>query len=228
MDKKEFLTKLREKLSHLSDFDAQERINFYSEMIDDRMEEGLSEEDAISAIGSADAVASEVLEEIVIEEMAKDESEKKTKDISENTTENIAKKRDEKYPTEIKNAKKGRLTAGQIALLVLGAPVWASLLVAAAAVAFSLFAVAWSLVVVFWSVAVALAVSGVGGIVVGIVELFLQGAVGAILVGSAFVACGLSVFAGYGALAYTKAMIALTVNIFLAIKARFFEKEDKK
>ena len=52
MDKKEFLHKLQKGLSGLPKDDIQERLNFYSEMIDDSVEEGLTEEDAISRIGS--------------------------------------------------------------------------------------------------------------------------------------------------------------------------------
>ena len=42
MTKKEFLSALREKMAGLPKDDVDDRIAFYSEMIDDRMEEGLS------------------------------------------------------------------------------------------------------------------------------------------------------------------------------------------
>jgi len=38
-------------------------LNFYSEMIEDRMEEGLSEEDAVSAVGGVEEVAEQILAE---------------------------------------------------------------------------------------------------------------------------------------------------------------------
>ena len=44
MRKQEFIAVLRKKLSALPRRDAEERIAFYSEMIDDRIEEGLLEE----------------------------------------------------------------------------------------------------------------------------------------------------------------------------------------
>ena len=40
MTKQEFLTQLQNGLCVLTELDAQERLNFYSEMIDDRIEEG--------------------------------------------------------------------------------------------------------------------------------------------------------------------------------------------
>ena len=45
MGKQEFLEQLRKQFSSLPQADIEEQLSFYSEMIDDRMEEGLSEED---------------------------------------------------------------------------------------------------------------------------------------------------------------------------------------
>lgn len=56
MRKQEFLTRLRNGLSGLPHDDREERLTFYSEMIDDRMEEGLTEEDAVREIGNADEI----------------------------------------------------------------------------------------------------------------------------------------------------------------------------
>ena len=46
MNKQEFLNQLRSGLNGLPHEEIEERVMFYSEMIDDRVEEGLSEEDA--------------------------------------------------------------------------------------------------------------------------------------------------------------------------------------
>lgn len=54
MTKQQFLTALRSKLAHLSQEELEERLFFYGEMIDDRIEEGLSEEEAVAAAGSID------------------------------------------------------------------------------------------------------------------------------------------------------------------------------
>ena len=48
MNKQEFLDELRKGLCGLPSEDIEERINFYSEMIDDRMEEGLTEEESVA------------------------------------------------------------------------------------------------------------------------------------------------------------------------------------
>ena len=51
MTKLKFLLLLNERLSHLPSKEVEERLAFYSEMIEDRMEEGLSEEEAVSEVG---------------------------------------------------------------------------------------------------------------------------------------------------------------------------------
>ena len=56
MNKQEFLMRLREGLSGLLQNEIEERLTFYSEMIDDRIEEGLSEEQAIGEIGDIDEI----------------------------------------------------------------------------------------------------------------------------------------------------------------------------
>lgn len=56
MCKQEFLDGLRKKLSGLPKVEIEERIRFYSEMIDDAVEEGLTEQAAIERIAGEDAI----------------------------------------------------------------------------------------------------------------------------------------------------------------------------
>lgn len=63
MTKLEFLKALRKRLSALPRAEAEERLRFYSEMIEDRMEEGLSEEEAVAAVGSVEQIAAQILSE---------------------------------------------------------------------------------------------------------------------------------------------------------------------
>ena len=66
MTKQEFLNKLGKGLSCLPQEDIEERLTFYSEMIDDRMEEGFSEEDAVLEIGDIDEIISQTIADIPI------------------------------------------------------------------------------------------------------------------------------------------------------------------
>ena len=63
MRKHEFLSALKRKLKGLPKRDVEERISFYSEMIDDRIEEGFSEEEAVAKIGNVDHISKQILSE---------------------------------------------------------------------------------------------------------------------------------------------------------------------
>lgn len=72
MSKQEFLEPLRRGLSGLPREDIEERLKFYSEMLEDRMEEGLSEEEAVSAAGSVDEIVAQAVADIPLAKIAKE------------------------------------------------------------------------------------------------------------------------------------------------------------
>jgi uncharacterized membrane protein len=61
MTKSKFLIELASRIRDLSQEEAEQSLSFWSEAIDDRMEEGLSEEAAVAAMGSPDDIAREIL-----------------------------------------------------------------------------------------------------------------------------------------------------------------------
>ena len=63
MTKSEFLQQLREKMKGLPKTDIEDRVNFYIEMIDDRIEEGLSEEEAVRDIGNVDEIVTKQIDD---------------------------------------------------------------------------------------------------------------------------------------------------------------------
>ena len=199
MTKQEFLAGLKEKLSGLPEEDISERLTFYSEMIDDQMEDGMPEESAVTGLGSIDEIADQIVAEIPIGKLVK-----------------------EKIRT------KRRLTAGEIILLILGSPLWLSLLIAAFAVLLSLYIVLWALIIALWAVELAFIVCFLAGIVGGIVLLCQgRGAEGAALIGAGIVLAGLSVFLFFGCKAASKGAVVLTKKIAKGIKSLFIRKENK-
>lgn len=64
MGKQEFLDELRKGLSGLPRSDMEERLTFYGEMIDDRVEDGLTEDEAAAGIGTVNEVISQITAEI--------------------------------------------------------------------------------------------------------------------------------------------------------------------
>ena len=69
MTKIKFLLSLHDRLSGLPQDEVEERLNFYSEMIEDRMEEGISEEEAVAAIGPIDEIAEQIIADIPLAKM---------------------------------------------------------------------------------------------------------------------------------------------------------------
>ncbi len=198
MNKQEFIAKLRAKLSGLPKQDVEERLNFYSEMIDDRMEEGLSEEEAVSQIGSVDEIVPQIVAEIPADKIAK----KKTKS-------------------------KRPIKAWEIVLLALGSPVWFSLAVAAVAVIFSLYGSLWSVVISLWAVFGSLVGSAFGVAVAGVVFICQGNALAGIaIIGTGIVCAGIAIFIFFGCKAATKGTFLLIKVCALGIKKCFAKKEE--
>ena len=197
MLKQEFLNRLQKSLSGLPRADIEERLTFYSEMIDNRMEEGLSEEDAVAAIGNAEEIASQIVAETSLVKIAK---------------ERIKPKR--------------QLTVWEIVLLALGSPIWLSLLIAAFAVVLSVYASLWAVVVSLWAVFAALVGCSLGCVAGGILFICSGDVLSGIAtVAGGLVCAGLSIFAFYGCLAATKGTAILAKITVLWIKRCFTGKE---
>lgn len=63
MNKAEFFKTLRSLLRTIPEQDCEKVIAFYEEMISDRMEEGISEEEVIAQFGDVGKLAADILEE---------------------------------------------------------------------------------------------------------------------------------------------------------------------
>ena len=135
MDKKGFLEELRQALTGLPQHDIEERLGFYAEMIDDRMEEGMSEEDAVAHLGAVTDIATEIVGQTPLSTLVKE-----------------------------KVKQKRRLRTWEIVLLALGSPIWLVLLISFAAVLFSVYAAGWAVIVSLWAVGAALVGCSIGGV----------------------------------------------------------------
>ena len=197
MSKQEFLVQLRKGLSGFPQEDIEERVTFYSEMIDDRMEEGITEEDAVSRIGSVDTIISQIKADIPLAKLARE-----------------------------KITPKKHLKAWEIVLLVLGSPIWLSLLIAAFAVILSLYASLWSVVISLWAVFGLLIGCAFGGVVEGVVFACSGNAPSGIALLAAGIVCvGLSIFMFYGCKAATNGTLILTKKMAIWTKNCFIKKE---
>ena len=200
MNKLEFLDELQKKLYGLPKEDIDDRVCFYEEMIDDRIEEGMSETDAIASLGNSDDIAAEIIAKTPLSRIVKE-----------------------------KIKPKRTIGTMDIVLIVLGSPIWITLLAVAYAVVISVYAVLWSGIVSVWAVFVSLCGVAFGGIIGGVIVAF-QGyiPVGIALVGCSVVCAGLAAFAFFGCLAATKGGAWLTKKIVYGIKRCFIRKGRAK
>ena len=200
MNKQEFLSGLRSALSGLPRDDIEERLEFYSEMIDDRVEEGMTEEEAVKSIGSIDDVVSQILSDVPITKLIKER-------------------------IKPKHARSGWETA----LLILGFPLWFPLLIAGASIVFAFYAVVWALIISLWAIEISFVACGFAGIASGVAYAVNGlGVQSLAMFGIGIFFCGFSVFTFFCCKAATKGMLKLTKKVLLGIKSLFVRKESKK
>ncbi len=197
MRKQEFLELLRQGLSGLPQDDLQERVSFYREMIEDRMEEGLSEEEAVAAVGSVDKIVEQVVAETPLAKIAKERMKSKR-----------------------------RLSAGEIVLLALGSPIWLSLGIAAFAVLFSLYISLWAVIISLWAVFASLAACSVGGVLACVIfTAGGNKASGVAMLAAGIICAGFSIFMFFGCKAATNGTSVLAKKTVRWIKNCFRGKE---
>ena len=197
MCKEEFLLKLRERLACLPKEDIEERLTFYSEIIDDRIEEGFSEEEAVLAAGSIEEIVKQTVADTPVSKLAKE---------------------------KIKAGKS--LKAWEIVLIAVGSPVWLSLGIAAVAVIFSLCASVFAVTVSLWSVLASFVACAAAGIFAGALFIVMGSvASGVFMIAGGLFCAGASIFAFFGCKAVTVCMIRLAKKIMPVIKNCFVGRE---
>lgn len=199
MNKQEFITCLRKALSGLPQGDIEERISFYNEMIDDRIEDGLSESEAVAAVGSIEEIVSQIVADTPFTKIAQ---------------ERIRLKR--------------RYNAFEIILIVLGSPLWITLLLAAFALFLSVYAVIWAVAISLWTVFAATIGCAFGGIVSGTVILTtLSAPSGIMLIGAGLICAGIAILAFFACTATTK-LIAISAKSFaVGVKRLFIKRREE-
>lgn len=195
MNKEQFLSAVRQRLAGLPQSDIDRSMDYYAEMIDDRMEDGLTEEEAVAAMGTPEYVASQILMDTPLPKLVK------------------------------AKAKPSRSLRGwEIALLVLGCPVWLPLLLAAAIVLFAGFVTVWALILSLFLVILALGVSGIACIGAMFAAGFTPNA---LFAGSAgLILTGVTILLGLASIQAVKGIVWLCKWGIRKIKSQFVKKED--
>lgn len=196
MTKEELLINLKNRLSFLSAQELEKAMSFYSEAVDDRIESGFSEEDAVADLGDINEIAKNIELELPITELVKNKV-KNSRDKSDNKT-------------------------LWIVLAICGFPLWLPLAIAFCTIIFAIYIVIWSVVFCLYAALFSFAVLSVTGIVAGIIRSFLVSpANGLMIIGVAISCAGLFILLIKPILLLTKKIIKLTALIAKKIKGLF-------
>ena len=198
MNKEVFLSELRKKLSGLPQSDIDERVSFYAEMIDDRVEDGMTEEAAIEQIGTVESVVETIMSEYPLSKLVK---------------------------SKVKPEKKMPVWA--IVLLIVGFPVWFPLLITVFSVVGSLYLTLWCIIITLYALDLGMAIGSIASLI-GMVIAFIsgEGTFGIAAFGCFLVLGALSVLLFFGSNYAVKGVVWLTKKMLLGIKSMFIGKEN--
>ena len=188
MTKEQFIAALRQRLAALPETETEKPIAFYAESIDDRIEDGMTEEEAVAALGSIEDIAREIEASLPLTTVVK-----------------------RRVQSDRARAEKSGHSAAWIVLAVLGFPVWLPLLITAAVLVLVVYVVIWVVIVSLFAVLLALIVSAVALLVYGVVKIAVIGVYGTLMVlGAAAVIFGLAILLEEPIKALAKALAKLT------------------
>ncbi len=134
MDRQGFLDALQQCLSDLPQEDVARSLEYYEEMLDDRIEDGLTEQEAVEQIGTPSEIADRIRMEMPLQTLVRT------------------------------RAKAKRLKGWEIALLILGSPVWFPLVLSVLVILLSLYVVLWSLLLSLYAVDLSLAAAALASV----------------------------------------------------------------
>lgn len=200
MNRQEFITALRKALSGLPQEEAEKSISFYDEMISDRIEEGAAEEEAVAAVGSVEETARQILSDMPLAKIVK---------------------------AKVKPNRS--LKIWEIALIILGSPVWLPLLLAAIAVLLSVYAVIWAVIISLYCVDLAFALSGIACAVGAFIYAYESsaGISGFLLFfGAGLICAGISIVLFLGFNRATRCILLFSGKIMIGVKSMFIKKGE--
>lgn len=207
MSRQEFINALRSSLSDLPKRELDDRLSFYNEMIDDRVEDGLSEEAAISEIGSVELVAAGIREELSGD--ACDNGEEAVLDAAELDF--------DKNESDNKLARRIIFWAGS--------PVWLAVAVSLLAATAALYASVWAVIVSLWAVFSVCTLTAPTLIVLSVINIISGGSTATVMIAAALVSAGFAIFLFFGSLYATKSSVELTKRCVCYFKSLHKRKE---
>lgn len=199
MKKSEFLHELSLRLKALPALDIKRSVDYYCEMIDDRMEDGLPEEKAVEKIGTPAMAATQIMRELPLITLARARVGKNKSALT--TT---------------------LIILGSPIWIALLAVVF-SLVIAFYAIILSVLAVFFSLFVALWAIEISFAAGAIAGLIGCPLSIFIEGEVfvGLMFLGAALILAALSIFGYFCAIYGTKGLFLLSKGVSKTYKLIF-------
>ncbi len=195
MNKSEFLKLLYSKLAGLEDSEIKKSLNYYSEMIDDRVEDGELEEEAVASLGDIDEIVDDI--------------------------------QSQSPPAkQIKGKRKIGNKIFVIILIILGSPIWLSILLALFAVVIAIYATVASIIIALFSVVVAFLLGGAVAVIGSPIIMYSNIYTGIFIIGAGLILFGLGVFSAYGTVILTKLIFKFNCFLGRKFKRAFFKKKS--
>lgn len=176
-------------------------LSYYEEMIDDRVEDGMTEEEAVAALGGLDDIVTSIVNQLPLAAVVKRRV-KSSHDGAKNKT-------------------------LWMVLAICGFPIWLPLVITFAVLVLVVYLVAWVLIVSLYAVVIALAAAGVLGFLAGLIRCVTQGlSMGLITIGLSVICAGLTMISALPMWRLSRRLPSFTLWFGRKIKAMFMEKSE--
>lgn len=164
MDKRTFLDGLRSALVSLPAAEIDKTIAYYEEMIDDRIEDGMSEEEAVASLETPEKLAERIISEAAPVEKV------------------VRRARQSNVPTVL-----------LVILAIIGLPIWLPLLLLLISLGVGLFALLFGVIIALIGIIFALAIGGIWFMAFSLIHIDVSGMSALLAVGLGLIGIGLGI-----------------------------------
>lgn len=193
MTKLEFMRQLEARLTSIPRSEVEKTKAYFDEMIQDRMEEGSTEEEAVSAMGDPAVIAAGILNDASIPSLVRAKVEKRQKN----------------------SGNKGLL----ILLAIIGFPIWFPLFMVLLSVILSVYITIGAVIISIFAVLLSFIVSGIACIIFSAPAFVVLGpARGLAALGAGFCLSGIALLLFRPAVAVTRGILRFTAFVLRKIK----------
>lgn len=177
-------------------------IGFYEESIDDRVEDGMSEEEAVDSLGNINSIINEILIDTPLPTLIHEKIKKSRKESSHKTLWRI--------------------------VVICSLPVTIMLLLSFLLIIFSVYITIWGVIVSILASELAMIISGVLAPIAGLCHIVVGNTIpGFIIISSGIISLGLFILTIKPAIALCKQFNSLTVVFLRKMKSFFVTKKEE-